>query len=226
MKDKMTTDEVEHDDGVPRPPGPAAPVSRPGPDARRRWLRYAAAAGALIVVFAVGMLAGNAVQSVQTRISNRDVATLQRELATARHTTTVAIGQRNYARSVAASARSEAANATATANRQAQQKWAGKMAAADALLSKLRHEQTVVQQNTISADGVYVVGQDIASGIYHTPGLPGGGSTLNQCYYATLNSTNTSDIIDNNNFGGPETVDVSGAHAFQISGGCTWTKIG
>jgi hypothetical protein len=36
-------------------------------------------------------------------------------------------------------------------------------------------------------------------------------------------STNTSDIIDNNKFGGPETVSTSGAYALEISGPCTWT---
>jgi len=75
--------------------------------------------------------------------------------------------------------------------------------------------------NTISQDGVYVVGQDIKAGTYHTPG--DGGQGDDACYYATLGSTNTSNILDNNNFDGPETVDVSGAAAFQISGGCTWT---
>lgn len=44
----------------------------------------------------------------------------------------------------------------------------------------------------------------------------------NDCYFATLNSTDTGNIADNNNFDGPETVDVSGAYAFQISGSCTW----
>lgn len=76
-----------------------------------------------------------------------------------------------------------------------------------------------MQASTISSDGVYVAGKDIPAGTYHTSG----GS---QCYYATLGSTDTSNILDNNNFTGPETVDVSGAYAFQISGGCTWTKEG
>jgi hypothetical protein len=71
----------------------------------------------------------------------------------------------------------------------------------------------------ISADGVYVVGQDIPGGTWHTSG----GS---QCYEATLSSTNTSDIIDNNNFTGPDTVSLAGAAAFQISGGCTWQQEG
>jgi hypothetical protein len=77
-----------------------------------------------------------------------------------------------------------------------------------------------LQASSISADGVYVVGQDIKSGTWHTPG--DGGQTGDQCYYATLTDDNTEDISDNNNFDGPETVDVSGAYALQISGGCTW----
>jgi hypothetical protein len=70
---------------------------------------------------------------------------------------------------------------------------------------------------------VYVVGKDIKSGTWHTNG--DGGQTDNECYYATINSTNTSDIADNNNFDGPETVDVSRAYAFQISGPCTWVLV-
>jgi hypothetical protein len=71
----------------------------------------------------------------------------------------------------------------------------------------------------ISADGVYVVGQDIPGGTWHTSG----GS---QCYEATLASTDTSNIIDNNNFTGPDTVSLGGAKAFDITGGCTWQHEG
>jgi predicted RecA/RadA family phage recombinase len=71
----------------------------------------------------------------------------------------------------------------------------------------------------ISADGVYVIGQDIPGGTWHTSG----GS---QCYEATLASTDTSNIIDNNNFTGPDTVSLAGAKAFQIIGGCTWQQEG
>ena len=69
----------------------------------------------------------------------------------------------------------------------------------------------------ISADGVYVIGTDIAGGTWHTSG----GS---QCYEATLASTDTSNIIDNNNFTGPDTVSLAGAKAFDINGGCTWQQ--
>ena len=75
------------------------------------------------------------------------------------------------------------------------------------------------QATQISADGVYVIGTDIAGGTWHTSGGQ-------QCYEATLNSTNTNDIQDNNNFTGPDTVDLTGAKAFDISGGCTWQRVG
>jgi hypothetical protein len=53
-------------------------------------------------------------------------------------------------------------------------------------------------------DGVYVVGQDIPGGTWHTTG----GS---QCYEATLSGTDTiHDIISNNNFTGPDTVSWQG----------------
>jgi hypothetical protein len=71
----------------------------------------------------------------------------------------------------------------------------------------------------ISADGVYVVGQDIPGGTWHTSGGQ-------QCYEATLGSTDTSNIIDNNNLTGPDTVSLAGAAAFQIQGGCTWRQEG
>jgi hypothetical protein len=75
------------------------------------------------------------------------------------------------------------------------------------------------QATRISDDGVYVVGQDIPGGTWHTSGGA-------QCYEATLASTDTSNIMDNNNFTGPDTVSLAGAKAFDISGGCTWRHEG
>lgn len=74
------------------------------------------------------------------------------------------------------------------------------------------------QATEISQDGVYVIGTDIAGGTWHTAGGQ-------QCYEATLASTDTSNIIDNNNFTGPDTVSLAGAKAFDISGGCTWDHV-
>lgn len=79
-----------------------------------------------------------------------------------------------------------------------------------------------LQASQISASGVYVVGQDIKSGTWHTPGDGGNnGGMADACYFATLNSTDTTDIADNNNFDGAETVDVSASYAFEIDGPCT-----
>lgn len=203
------------------PQEPAAPPPRK----RRTWLWWAVGVAAVIVAFVLGVAAGNAAQRGQTSTANHTAAVLRGQVALAQQKYSQA--QQNYtqAKQAATTAQNQADNAVAAANQAAKAKYAAKMAAANALLSKLRAEQRVVQQNTISQDGVYVVGQDIAPGIYHTNGN-GSSDPLSQCYYATLNSTNTSDIADNNNFNGPETVNLNGIAAFQISGGCKWTKIG
>lgn len=128
-------------------------------------------------------------------------------------------------------AQTQAKNAMSAAQTQMQNQYKSKFAALQAkeqqtasMQAKLNRELGTVAASTISADGVYVVGKDIPAGVYHTSGAPGGGSPGGQCYFATLGSTDTSNILDNNNFNGPETVDVSGAYAFQISGGCTWRR--
>jgi len=205
--------------GTTNPIVPQEPEA-PSPRKRRTWLRWAAGVAAMIVAFVLGIAAGNAAQSGQTSSANHTVASLRGQLKTAQH--------RMYAaQQTAAQQRSLAAQAVFNANNAAEAKYQAKMAKANALLSKLRAEQRVASSSTISQDGVYVVGQDIPPGIYHTAGNGSGSNSLNQCYYATLSSDNTGDIIDNNNFGGPETVDLtSGVHAFNISGGCVWRKIG
>ena len=89
----------------------------------------------------------------------------------------------------------------------------------------LNQELGQVQANTMSSDGTFVVGQDIKAGTYHTNGS--GNAGANDCYYATLNSTDGSltSIIANGNFDGPETMDLSGVYAFQVNGPCTWVLV-
>jgi hypothetical protein len=197
------------------------------PKRRSRWWRWIGLAAAVVIIFALGAVAGAAGNShhAQLTADQARISRLESQANRLQSQLVVAGDQRSTAVANMQAAQATARTATATANAKAKAAWASKMAAADALLRTLRHEQQVVSSSTISADGVYVVGQDIPAGIYHTSGS-GGGGILNQCYYATLNSTNTSDISDNNNFNGPETVNVNGVYAFQISGGCTWTKIG
>jgi hypothetical protein len=78
---------------------------------------------------------------------------------------------------------------------------------------------------TMGGDGVYVVGVNIRRGTYSTSGAVGGSG--GDCYYALLSSTNTSDIIDNNNVTGPATITVGpGVKAVQVTGCNTWHRIG
>ena len=56
----------------------------------------------------------------------------------------------------------------------------------------------------IIGDGVFIVGLDIKPGVYRTAGPVSGRSG----YYALLSSTNTSDIINNNNIDGRATITV------------------
>ncbi|KQY56686.1 hypothetical protein [Nocardioides sp. Root140] len=75
-------------------------------------------------------------------------------------------------------------------------------------------EQTIAN-NTLSGDGIWEVGADIKAGTYKTIG----GS---QCYYAVLNSTDTSDIADNNNVSGPAILSVSDGQYLELSGCGDW----
>jgi hypothetical protein len=193
---------------------------------QRRWVRPTLYAAGGIVLLVVGIVIGIATQ--QSTITNykHQVAQLQGQVSTGKSKLSYERSQLTGERLQVTNAQTQAKNALSIATAKVNGQYKAKFAALQAqkktvadMRAKLNRELGVVANSTISADGVYVVGRDIPSGLYHTSG----GS---QCYYATLGSTDTSNIIDNNNFNGPETVDVSGAYAFQIQGGCTWHKIG
>jgi hypothetical protein len=165
------------------------------------------------------------VSGLQTQVSNDSAAvtTAQDKAATAQQTANAnaAAGYKNREAALSQTYRSKQAALAATYQGK-EAALAQKQRTANQDAATLKGELGQVQANTISTDGVYVVGQDIKSGTWHTGGDGGSGD---QCYFATLNSTDTSNIADNNNFDGPETVDVSGAYAFQISGACTWVLV-
>jgi multidrug efflux pump subunit AcrA (membrane-fusion protein) len=133
-----------------------------------------------------------------------------------------------------ASAQSQAEHAMGIAEARAKSDYAARNATLNQKESTLTQQEKTVntelgqlQASQINASGVYVVGKDIKSGTWHTPGDGGNnGGMSNACYFATLNSTDTSNIADNNNFDGSESVDLSGAYAFEISGPCTWYYTG
>jgi hypothetical protein len=184
------------------------------------------AATAAILGLVVGAVIGAASTSHSSEIASlrRQVSSLGTKLSVAQDNLTSASNAAATARSQAANARAAAASAKTTADAQAKAQYASRMAAANSLLHRLRQEQGIQESSTISQDGVYVVGKDIPAGTYHTSGAGANASPGGACYFATLSSTNTQDILDNNNFNGPETVSLSGAYAFQISGPCTWAR--
>lgn len=204
---------------------------------RRRWLKRvgiaALAVAALLVGVGIGGSANNnagALASAKSaNVSLRtQVGTLRSQVGTLRGQLSVAQAQaRNAVSAASAAANAKAAAAYATRNAAVSQQ-AATLKQQQATLAQ--QQQTVkaqmgeLQASQISGDGVYVVGKDIKPGVYHTNGS--GNIGANDCYFATLNSTDTNNIADNNNFDGPETVDVSSAYAFEINGPCTWVKVG
>jgi hypothetical protein len=202
------------------------PPPKARPPTPRRGIKIAIAVvvglGLLGAGFAAGDAAGRSpIHGYQQQIAqaHRNLAAEQLKLSTEKTTLSTEQGQVTTAQGQVTAAHAAARNAKNTALAQVRAQYKSKLASVQVLQSQLRREQGIVQASTISADGVYVTGKDIPAGTYHTSGG-------NQCYYATLASSDTSNINDNNNFNGPETVDVSGAYAFQISGGCTWVKVG
>jgi hypothetical protein len=96
--------------------------------------------------------------------------------------------------------------------------------AAPTVTATVTAKPAVPDKSTMSGDGVFVIGQDITPGTYHTTGAVNGSD--GNCYYALLSSTNTSDIIDNNNVTGPATITVGpGVKAVDISGCEMWSRV-
>ena len=86
------------------------------------------------------------------------------------------------------------------------QPWFWQGASLDEAIASVRREpqNEEVLGSAMDGDGVFVVGLDIKPGVYRTAGPVSGRSG----YYALLSSTNTSDIINNNNIDGRATITV------------------
>lgn len=72
-----------------------------------------------------------------------------------------------------------------------------------------------IEANTISGDGLYEVGRDMKPGSYRSKGSSG-------CYYAVLNSSDTSDIATNNLTDGPAIVTVTSGDYFETQDCADW----
>lgn len=81
--------------------------------------------------------------------------------------------------------------------------------------------EAAAKANTIPGEGLFLVGKDIQPGTYKSTPADSG-----NCYYARLSSTDTSDIIDNNNTSGPVVVTIKATDkAFSVSGCNEFHKI-
>jgi hypothetical protein len=209
----------------PVPPQVNGPFGQPSQFAAQSGASAAARQGnrirtpVLIIAAFVVLIVGVAIGLASNASTSQQLTKVRGQLASAHASIDAAHGTISKLRAQLVVAQNNASTAEASA--------AAKYKADEAkVASTLRRLQTIegkITATRISADGVYVVGRDIKPGTYHTAGdgQTGGAS----CYYALLNSTNTSDISDNNNFDGPETVSVTHG-AFQISGPCVWYRTG
>lgn len=195
---------------------------------RRRLLTGIAMVAALVIGIVIGDAAGNNASALNA--ANSQVSVLRSQVASLKGQVMSLNDSVANWKTQAQQATTTAQDATATANAKASSAYAARNAALTQQESTLKQQEKTVaaemgqlQASQISGDGVYVVGKDIKAGVYHTNGS--GNTGQNDCYFATLNSTDTSNIADNNNFDGPETVDVSSAYAFQINGPCTWVRV-
>lgn len=82
--------------------------------------------------------------------------------------------------------------------------------------NRLVAAETEVKRTTIT-DGIWKVGTDFDTGTYRAPGGPG-------CYWALLNSADTSDIANNGGFGPNQTITIDSAW-FETSGCGEWTAL-
>jgi hypothetical protein len=226
----MSTEDIAAQPVQP-PPEPATPTA--SAKSRPRWLRRAGIAVALIVALIAGAAIGAAGNSHSAQITQLQgsVRTYQHSLSVANGKVSADQNQITTLQGNLSTAQNQAAHALAIATTKAKNAYAARMAAANAAYATASGEQRTlnqlignVQASAISQDGVYVVGHDVKAGTWHTNGDNGVGGDA--CYFATLNSDNTQDIADNNNFDGAETVVLNGVYAFQISGPCQWVRIG
>lgn len=188
------------------------------PRRRSPLARRLAIAGSVIVALIAGVGIGAASNSHSS------------QLAASQKTVHRLDGQVSTLKQQLITASQKVATAQTVANtRAAAAKYAARMSALQSQQSQVTRTQRRLnrQLGTVQASqiggqsAVYVVGTDMQAGLYHTQGSTDGGN----CYFATLNSTDTSNIADNNNFTGPETVQVN-SYAFETDGSCTWVKVG
>ena len=215
-----------------------APVDASSPDASRgrprRWPWIVGVVAALLVGIGIGGAATSSQDEVDSLNDELAVVTRERNAAEAKVEDRNEQRRTDLARVAAARVetekaerRKEAAAAAKARKAAAAQKKAQAAAAAEAkrvadaqAAAAASAAAEAAKKDSFTGDGVRAVGVEINPGLWHTDGGVG------SCYYAILNSTDTSDISDNNNTGGPASVTLTAGKYFETSGCAPWRRIG
>jgi hypothetical protein len=213
----------------PAPPEPPAPPRRP----TMKWILLGV--GVLVVLIVIGSVAGAGRSATSKANKERDLlqstltstqASLEQanaDLSAAKTHLTDAKVEVSDAQHEMRVAQQKAKNAETKAFKDAQAKLATQQAAVNSQAAAARQQQAAVDaargelNATSISDGVYAIGTDVQPGTYHTSG----GSN---CYYAILNSTDTSDIATNDLGDGPRVATLPAGKYFDTSGCSDWVK--
>jgi hypothetical protein len=99
--------------------------------------------------------------------------------------------------------------------------------AADAAAAPAENPPAPAGPATTMGSGVYQVGVDVLAGQYKTPGPPEG-AVIDMCYWARQkdDSGEFESLITNGTLQGPGSVTINDGEFVELTGDCTWTKVG
>lgn len=212
------------------PDDPTIVPDRPSRAGIPTWAKIAGALVAALALFGAGSAVG-AGNHTALDAANKRTAAVQAKLITAKSQTASVQAQLTTLEARQAALQATVTEATgkladATNKLGAQQSAVtAQKAFNDQRSSQLDAQAAALAARTAAADassigdGLFQVGADIKAGRYHTAGAASG------CYWAKLRSSDTSNIADNSNSPGPQTIVIDSAY-FQSTGCGTWTKVG
>lgn len=225
----VVSDVPPHDDDPPShsagPPARTRPSSAAAGESRHRVaLRSWKGIAVIVAVLVLGGAAGAAALA-PTIIDKQDkISALKREkssIQTKRDQLASKLNSRESKQHAdeAASQRAYEERMTATAAQKTKDD-ANAQAAADQQQRDAAAAATAAAaKDTVDHDGVFEIGTDKNAGRYKTDGGP-------DCYYAILNSPDTSDIATNTLPGGPATVDLPPGKFFDTARCGVWKRVG
>jgi hypothetical protein len=192
----------------------------------RRWLVIAIP----IAVFVIGILIGVAGQTSRVNDLESENSALQRKVddrsaqSRADEARATRIEQERQRAAEEDQRRQAAAEQRRQQEEQQRQQQEQQRQQQEQQRQQEEQQREAARQNTLPGDGLFAVGVDIRPGRFQTAG-PSGGNPVG-CYYAILNSPDTSEIATNNITKGPAIVDLSAGKYFETQSCQQWQRIG